>query len=182
MTTPSSFSGIYDLDTAHSSVGFTVRHAMVTKVRGEFTDFTATLTTNQENPADSKVEATVVTGSVDTRNEDRDAHIKGEDFFDVEKFPEMTFASTSFDVDASGNGTVTGDLTIKGTTKPVTLDVETFGVEEDPFGNTRLGFEASTTINRKDFGIDFEAPLNSGGALVGEKINIEIEGSGIKRA
>lgn len=182
MTTPSNFRGIYDLDTAHSSVGFTVRHAMVTKVRGEFTEFTATITADQENPADSKVEATVVTGSVDTRNEDRDAHIKGENFFDVEKFPQMTFASTAFDVDASGNGTVTGDLTIKGTTKPVTLDVETFGVEEDPFGNTRLGFEASTTINRKDFGIDFEAPLNSGGALVGEKIAIEIEGSGIKRA
>ena len=182
MTTTSNFSGIYDLDAAHSSVGFTVRHAMVTKVRGEFTDFTATLTANQENPGESNVEATVVTGSVDTRNDDRDAHIKGEDFFDVEKYPQMTFASTAFDVDASGNGTVTGDLTIKGTTKPVTLDVETFGVEEDPFGNTRLGFEAKTSINRKDFGIDFEAPLNSGGALVGEKIAIEIEGSGIKRA
>ena len=180
--TTQNFSGTYDLDTAHSSVGFTVRHAMVTKVRGEFTDFTATLTANQENPAESTVEATVETASVDTRNADRDAHIKNEDFFDVEKFPQMTFNSTSFDVDASGNGTVTGDLTIKGTTKPVTFDVETFGVEEDPFGNTRLGFEARTEINRKDFGIDFEAPLNSGGALVGEQITIEIDGSGIKRA
>ena len=182
MTTASNFSGTYDLDTAHSSIGFTVRHAMVTKVRGEFTDFTASLTANQDNPGESKAEATIQTASVDTRNADRDGHIKGEDFFDVEKFPQMTFSSTAFDVDASGNGTVTGDLTIKGTTKPVTLDVETFGVEEDPFGNTRLGFEARTTINRKDFGIDFEAPLNSGGALVGEKINIEIEGSAIKRA
>lgn len=174
--------GTYTLDPAHSSIGFTVRHAMVTKVRGEFTDFTATLTADQDNPAESKVEATVETASVDTRNADRDAHIKNEDFFDVEKFPQMTFNSTSFDVDANGNGTVTGDLTIKETTKPVTLDVETFGIEEDPFGNTRLGFEARTTINRKEFGIDFEAPLNSGGALVGEKITIEIDGSGIKRA
>ena len=182
MTTASNFSGTYDLDTAHSSVGFTVRHAMVTKVRGEFTDFTASLTANQDNPAESKAEATIQTASVDTRNADRDGHIKGEDFFDVEKFPQMTFNSTSFDVDANGNGTVTGDLTIKETTKPVTLDVETFGIEEDPFGNTRLGFEARTTINRKEFGIDFEAPLNSGGALVGEKITIEIDGSGIKRA
>lgn len=182
MTTPNSFSGVYDLDTAHSSVGFTVRHAMVTKVHGEFTDFTAALTANQENPSESKVEATVETASVDTRNADRDAHIKNEDFFDVENYPQMKFVSTAFDVDASGNGTVTGDLTIKETTKPVTLDVETFGVEEDPFGNTRLGFEARTTINRKDFGIDFDAPLNSGGALVGEKITIEIDGSGIKRA
>lgn len=180
--TTQNFSGVYDLDTAHSSVAFTVRHAMVTKVRGEFTDFTATLTADQDNPAESKVEATVETASVDTRNADRDEHIKTEDFFDVEKFPQMTFTSTSFDVDASGNGTVTGDLTIKETTKPVTLDVETFGIEEDPFGNTRLGFEARTTINRKEFGIDFEAPLNSGGALVGEKITIEIDGSGIKRA
>ena len=180
--TTQNYTGVYDLDTAHSSVAFTVRHAMVTKVRGEFTDFTATLTADQDNPAESKVEATVETASVDTRNADRDAHIKNEDFFDVEKFPQMTFNSTSFDVDANGNGTVTGDLTIKETTKPVTLDVETFGIEEDPFGNTRLGFEARTTINRKEFGIDFEAPLNSGGALVGEKITIEIDGSGIKRA
>ena len=180
--TTQNFSGVYDLDTAHSSVAFTVRHAMVTKVRGEFTDFTATLTANQDNPAESNVEATVETASVDTRNADRDTHIKNEDFFDVEKFPQMTFKSTSFDVDANGNGTVTGDLTIKETTKPVTLDVETFGIEEDPFGNTLLGFEARTTINRKEFGIDFEAPLNSGGALVGEKITIEIDGSGIKRA
>ena len=174
--------GTYDLDTTHSTVGFTVRHAMVTKVRGNFNDFEATLTVNQENPTESKVEATVETGSVDTRNADRDAHLRTPDFFDTDNHPQMTFASTAFDVDASGNGTVTGDLTIKGTTKPVTFDVETFGVEEDPFGNTRLGFEARTEINRKDFGIDFEAPLNSGGALVGEKIAIEIDGSGIKRA
>ena len=174
--------GTYDLDTTHSTIGFTVRHAMVTKVRGSFNDFQATLTVNQENPADSKVEATVETGSVDTRNADRDAHLRNEDFFDTDKYPQMTFTSTSFDVDASGNGTVTGDLTIKGTTKPVTLDVETFGTEVDPYGNTRVGFEARTTINRKDFGIDFEALLNSGGALVGEKIAIEIDGSGIKSA
>lgn len=107
--------------------------------------------------------------------------MRSDDFFAVEQFPEMTFTSTSFDVDASGNGSVTGDLTIKGTTRPVTFEVETFGVEEDPFGNTRIGFEAKTTINRTDFGIDFQAPLNSGGMLVGEKVGIEIEGSGIKQ-
>ena len=174
--------GTYDLDATHSTVGFTVRHAMVTKVRGNFNDFQATLTVNQENPAESKVEATAETASVDTRNADRDAHVRNEDFFDTDNYPQMTFVSTAFDVDASGNGTVTGDLTIKGTTKSVTLDVETFGTEVDPYGNTRVGFEARTTINRKDFGIDFEAPLNSGGALVGEKIAIDIDGSGIKRA
>lgn len=121
-----------------------------------------------------------LTESIDTRNEDRDAHVRGEDFFAVEQYPEMTFTATSFDVDAAGNGSVTGDLTIKATTKPVTFDVETFGVEEDPFGNTRIGFEASASINRSEFGIDFQAPLNSGGMLVSEKVGIEIEGSAIK--
>ncbi|MBA1835533.1 polyisoprenoid-binding protein [Corynebacterium sp. zg-915] len=121
------------------------------------------------------------TASVDTNNEDRDAHVRGEDFFAVEQYPEMTFASTSFDIDEAGNRTVTGDLTIQSTTKPVTFEVETFGVEEDPFGNTRIGFEARTTINRLDFGINFQAPLNSGGMLVSEKVAIEIEGSAIKQ-
>lgn len=172
--------GTYNLDPAHSSIGFTVRHAMVTKVRGEFTDFEASLTI-AENPSESTASATVRTASLDTRNEERDAHVRGEDFFAVEQYPEMTFTATNFDIDAAGNGTVTGDLTIKATTKPVTFDVETFGVEEDPFGNTRIGFEANTTINRTEYGIDFQAPLNSGGKLVGEKVGIEIEGSAIKQ-
>ena len=124
--------GTYNLDPAHSSIGFTVRHAMVTKVRGEFTDFEASLTI-AENPSESTASATVRTASLDTRNEERDAHVRGEDFFAVEQYPEMTFTATSFDIDAAGNGTVTGDLTIKATTKPVTFGVETFGVEEDPF-------------------------------------------------
>lgn len=173
--------GTYAIDPAHTSVGFTVRHAMVTKVRGNFSDFDATLTI-AEDPKASTAEGTVRTASIDTRNADRDAHVRGEDFFNVERFPEMTFRSTSFDIDEAGNGSVTGDLTIKETTKPVTFEVETFGVEEDPFGNTRIGFEARTSVNRQDFGIDFQAPLNSGGMLVGDKITIEIEGSGIKQA
>lgn len=172
--------GTYNIDSAHSSVGFTVRHAMVTKVRGEFSDFDASVTI-AENPAESTATGTVRTASLDTGNEERDGHVRSDDFFAVEQFPEMTFTSTSFDVDASGNGSVTGDLTIKGTTRPVTFEVETFGVEEDPFGNTRIGFEAKTSINRTDFGIDFQAPLNSGGMLVSEKVGIEIEGSAIKQ-
>lgn len=172
--------GTYNLDPAHTTIGFTVRHAMVTKVRGEFTDFDATLTI-AENPAESTATGTVRTASVDTNNADRDEHVRGDDFFAVDKHPEMTFTATEFNIDESGNGSVTGDLTIKGTTKPITFDVETFGVEEDPFGNTRIGFEARTTINRTDFGIDFQAPLNSGGMLVSEKVGIEIEGSGIKQ-
>ncbi|CAM4190169.1 MULTISPECIES: YceI family protein [Corynebacterium] len=176
----SQLTGTYKLDPAHSSIGFTVRHAMVTKVRGEFTDHDAIITLTDDLAA-STAQGTVRTASVDTRNEDRDAHVRGEDFFDVEKHPEMTFASTAFNVDEACNGTVTGDLTIKGTTKPVTFEVETFGVEEDPFGNTRIGFEASTSINRTDFGIDFQAPLNSGGMLVSEKVTIKNEGSAIKQ-
>ena len=176
----SNLAGTYNLDPAHSLVGFTVRHAMVTKVRGEFTDYEATLTI-AENPSESTATGTVRTASVDTNNADRDEHVRGEDFFSVEQHPEMTFKATSFDVDANGNGTVTGDLTIRGNTKPVTFDVETFGVEEDPFGNTRIGFEARTSINRSEFGVDFQAPLNSGGMLVSEKVGIEIEGSAIKQ-
>ncbi|MCQ4621899.1 YceI family protein [Corynebacterium sp. CCUG 70398] len=176
----STLTGTYNLDPAHSSIGFTVRHAMVTKVRGEFTDYEASITV-AEDPSASTASGTVRTESIDTRNEDRDAHVRGEDFFAVEQYPEMTFNATSFDVDANGNGTVTGDLTIKGTTKPVTFEVETFGVEEDPFGNIRMGFEARTTINRSEFGIDFQAPLNSGGMMLSEKVGIEIEGSAIKQ-
>lgn len=171
--------GTFTLDPAHTIIGFVARHAMVTKVRGNFADFDSTIVVDGEN---SHATATIKTASIDTGNADRDGHVKGEDFFDVEKFPKMTFTSTSFDVDENGNGTVTGDLTIKGTTKPVTLDVETEGVAEDPFGNTRLGFEATTKINRLDFGIDFNAPLKTGGMLVSEEIKIEIEGSAIKQA
>ena len=176
----STLTGTYNLDPAHSSVGFTVRHAMVTKVRGEFTDYEASITV-AEDPSASTASGTVRTESIDTRNEDRDAHVRGEDFFAVEQYPEMTFNATSFDVDANGNGTVTGDLTVKATTKPVTFEVETFGVEEDPFGSIRMGFEARTTINRSEFGIDFQAPLNSGGMMLSEKVGIEIEGSAIKQ-
>lgn len=176
----SNLTGTYTLDPTHSSIGFSVRHAMVTKVRGEFTDYEASLTV-AEDPSASTATGTVRTASLSTHNEERDAHVRGEDFFAVEQYPEMTFAATSFDVDATGNGTVTGDLTIKAITKPVTFEVETFGVEEDPFGNTRMGFEARTKINRSEFGIDFQAPLNSGGMLVSEQVAIEIEGSAIKQ-
>ena len=167
--------GTFTLDPTHTTIGFIVRHAMVTKVRGQFNDFESTIN------GDS-VSATIKSASIDTNNAERDAHVKGEDFFNVEQFPEMTFKSTSFDVDDNGNGTVTGDLTIKGITKPVTLDVETEGTAEDPFGNLRLGFEAKTKINRTDFGIDFNAPLNTGGVMLSDEIKIEIDGSAIKQA
>ena len=175
------FHGTWVLDAAHTEIGFVARHAMVTKVRGKFEDFEASAVVDTGNPQNSAVKATIKTASVNTGNADRDGHVRGDDFFSVEQFPEMTFGSTSFDVHGN-SGTVTGDLTLKGITRPVTLDVEVFGVEEDPFGNTRIGFEATTKINRKDFGVDFQAPLGSGGVLVSEQITIEIDGSGIKQA
>ena len=174
------FAGTYAIDPAHSTIGFVARHAMVTKTRGKFDEFEGTITV-AENIADSKAEATIKAASINTGNEDRDAHVKGDDFFSAEQYPELTFSATSFDVDETGNGTVTGDLTIKGTTKPVTLNVEAEGLAEDPFGNTRFGFEAATKINRTDFGIDFNAPLKTGGVLVSEEIKIELEISAIKQ-
>ncbi|WP_408932297.1 YceI family protein [Corynebacterium sp. YSMAA1_1_D6] len=172
--------GTYALDPAHTTVGFVARHAMVTKVRGNFAEFEGTLTV-AENINESAANATVKTASIDTNNAERDAHVKNEDFFDVEKFPEVTFTATKFDVNEEGEGTVTGDLTIKGTTKSVDFTVDEAGVAEDPFGNTRLGFEAKTSINRTDFGIDFNAPLKTGGVLVSEEIKIELEVSAIKQ-
>lgn len=176
----SNYTGTWILDNAHTEVGFVARHAMVTKVRGNFEEFEASAVVDQDNQAASVVKAVIKTASVNTGNADRDGHVRGDDFFAVEQFPEMTFESTSFDI-SDNTGTVTGDLTLKGVTKPVTLDVEIFGVEEDPFGNIRVGFEASTKINRKDFGVDFQAPLGSGGVLVSEQITIQIDGSGIKQ-
>ncbi|MFS0395719.1 YceI family protein [Corynebacterium striatum] len=172
--------GTYVLDPAHTTIGFVARHAMVTKTRGKFEDFEGTITV-AENIADSKADVTIKSASINTGNDDRDGHVKGDDFFTVEKYPELTFTATSFNVDEAGNGTVTGDLTIKGVTKPVTLDVETEGLAEDPFGNTRFGFEATTKINRLDYGIDFNAPLKTGGVLVSEEIKIELEVSAIKQ-
>ena len=172
--------GTYTIDKEHTVIGFVTKHAMVTKVRGNFGEFEGTINV-AENIADSTAEATIKAASISTGNEDRDGHVKNADFFNVEEYPELSFTTTNVNVDEDGNGTVTGDLTIKGTTKSVDLDVEDVATAEDPFGNTRLGFEATTKINRKDFGIDFNAPLKTGGVLVSEDIKIELEVSAIKQ-
>ena len=135
--------GTYALDPAHTVIGFVAKHAMVTKVRGNFADFEGTITV-AENIAESAAKATIRTASITTGNDDRDAHVKNEDFFAVEQYPEITFKATNLNVDENGNGTVTGDLTIKDTTKSVDLDVEDVATAEDQFGNTRLSFEATT--------------------------------------
>jgi polyisoprenoid-binding protein YceI len=159
--------GTWTIDPSHSEVGFTVRHLM-TKVRGQFESFTGTLTTGTDL-ADTKAEATIDLNSINTREPQRDGHLRSKDFFDVENSGPMTFRSTSFD-----GATATGELTIKGVTRTVELDVEFLGLEVDPYGNTKIGFEASTEINRKDFGVDFNIPLDGGKLLIGDKVSITL--------
>ncbi len=173
--------GDYTLDTAHSRLGFVARHAMVTKVRGQFGAFTGTATIDTETPANSKVDLSIDVTSVDTGNGDRDGHLKSGDFFDTETYPAITFVST--DVKRSGDDwAITGDLTIKDATLSVTIDFEQTGSAVDPFGNTRVGFEGETTVNRKDFGLTWNAALETGGVLVSEKVKLEFDISAIKSA
>jgi polyisoprenoid-binding protein YceI len=173
-------SGTYTLDPTHTRIGFVARHAMVTKVRGAFNEFEGTAVIDAENVAGSKAEVILKTASVDTRNQQRDGHLLSNDFLDVETFPEITFSST--EVAALGDDVirVTGDLTIKGTTKPVTIDFTYEGAAVDPFGNERVGFEGSVVINRKDWGVSWNAALEAGGVLVSEKVTLEFEVSAIK--
>ncbi|MCE1179793.1 MAG: YceI family protein [Micrococcales bacterium] len=161
--------GTWTIDQTHSSLGFTAKHMMVSKVRGTFDDFAGTVTV-AEPLADSTVDVTIQMASVNTNQADRDAHLRGEDFFDVEQFPTMTFRGTSFDGE-----TLRGDLTIKGVTRPVELDVDFGGVGTDPYGNTKAGFEAETEINRKDFGLTWNVAMETGGVLVSEKIKIILD-------
>ena len=159
--------GTWSIDPSHSEVGFTVRHLM-SKVRGQFTTFEGTLTTGS-TLSETTAEATIDLNSINTRDEQRDGHLRSADFFDVEQSGQMTFKSTSFDGEKA-----TGDLTIKGVTKPVELDVEFLGVDKDPWGGTRVGLEATGEISRKDFGVDFNIPLDGGKVLIGDKVNITL--------
>lgn len=180
MTTLHDISGSYTLDPAHTQIGFVARHAMVTKVRGRFGAFDGTAST-AANLEGASIRLVIDATSIDTRNADRDAHVRGADFFDVENYPQITFDST--DISAEGDTlVVTGDLTIKGTTKPVTIDFEFLGAAEDPFGNERVGLEGSVVVNRKDWGIDFDVPLKTGGLLVSEKVTLELEISAVKNS
>jgi polyisoprenoid-binding protein YceI len=180
VTTPTSLTGTYAIDPTHSRIGFVARHAMVTKVRGSFNEFEGSGSFNAENPAGSHLQLTIQAASIDTRNADRDGHLKSNDFFDMETYPEITFASTAVEQSDDSNYRVTGDLTIKGVTKPVTVDFEYTGTAVDPYGNTRVGFEGTTTVNRKDWGMNWNAALDAGGVLVSEKVTLEFEVSAIR--
>jgi polyisoprenoid-binding protein YceI len=178
----SSLTGTYTLDSVHSRLGFVARHAMVTKVRGAFNEFDATAEIDADDLSRSSVRVTIKTDSIDTRNEQRDGHLRSNDFLDIENHPEITFVSTEVLPVGSDLVRVTGDLTIKGTTRPVTIDFAYEGSAVDPFGNLRLGFEGAVTINRKEWGVNWNAALEAGGVLVSEKITLEFEISAIKSA
>lgn len=172
------FDGTYFLDPTHSRVGFWVRHAMVTKMRGEFTDYESYIVLGDP----CKIDAIIQTRSISTSNTDRDYHLLNEDFFETEQYPTITFFSTKVEWVHNYRASVTGDLTIKGETHPVTLDVHVIGVADDPMGHTRMGFEGYLKINRTDFNMSFNTPMESGGLILGEEVTIEIEGSAILQA
>ena len=170
----------YAIDKAHSEATFQVRH-LLTKVRGHFSDFEGTIEYNEADPERSVVNITIQAASVDTRERDRDNHLRSADFFDVEKFPTLTFRNTA--ITRKGERfDVAGDLTIRGVTRPVTFDVTSLGKARDPWGNERIAFEAEATINRKDFGLNWNAALETGGFLVGDEVKISLSAQAIPAA
>lgn len=180
-TASSDITGDYTIDPSHTRLGFVARHAMVTKVRGHFKEFSGTAHVDSTTPGNSSVNITIAAASVDTGSADRDGHLTSGDFFGTDMTPEITFTSTDVKRDGS-DWAITGDLTIKATTKSVTIDFDEVGTAKDPFGNVRLGFEGGTTINRTDWGLSFNAVLETGGVLVSEKIKLEFDISAIKNA
>jgi polyisoprenoid-binding protein YceI len=179
---PGYVAGTWAIDPVHSEVSFTVRHMMVSKVRGRFDTFEGTIVT-AANPLDSTVTASVDLSSINTGQEQRDAHIRSADFFEVEKHTHMTFVSTGIRADG-GDFKLDGDLTLKGVTKPVTFNLEVNGFGPDAYGGTRAGFSATTEINRSDFGVDFNGPVPGvpGGVVVSEKVTITLEVEGVLQA
>lgn len=172
--------GDYQLDPAHTQLAFVARYAMVTKVRGLFTDFEGTVHIDAENPKNSTAELRIKSASIDTRQDQRDAHLRSEDFFDVENHPGIVFTTTRVEHVDDDRYRVTGDLTIKGVSRPVSVEVEYTGSAKDPFGNLRAGFEGRGEINRKDWGLNWNAALETGGFLVGDKLKLELDISAIK--
>ena len=173
--------GTFALDRSHTQVGFVARHLMVSKVRGRFTDFEGTIVV-ADDPSASSVEVTIQAASVNTNDENRDNHVRNNDFLSVEEFPTLSFRSTKVELKPRGDWKVYGDLTVRGVTRPVVLDVEFEGVIQDPWGNQRLGFTASGEIDRNDFGVSFNAALETGGFVVSPKVKLEIEAEAVRQA
>jgi polyisoprenoid-binding protein YceI len=172
----------WNIDPSHSAIAFSVRHMVVSKTRGRFTKWSGQLRFDAENPTASSVEVSIDPASLDTADAQRDAHLRSADFFDVEKYPSASFRSTKVEVSAEDRYRVTGDLTIHGVTKPVVLDVTYEGSGKDPWGGERAGFLASTSIVRKDFGLEWNKALDTGGVLVGEKVELTLEIEAVKQA
>jgi polyisoprenoid-binding protein YceI len=172
----------WNIDTSHSGVHFSVRHMVIAKIRGAFDRWQGTIELNQENPAASKVSARIEAASINTREDKRDGHLRSADFFDVEKYPHLTFESTKVEKVAGDRYRVTGDLTIHGVSKEVTLDAESLGAGKDPWGNERVAFQVQTSINRKDFGLNWNQALEAGGVLVGETVEISFDVQAVKAA
>jgi polyisoprenoid-binding protein YceI len=165
----------WNIDTSHSEILFRVRHMMISHVRGQFSTFSGTIAIDEANPSASAVTVNIDVASINTRDEKRDEHLKSPDFFDAATYPHITFTSTAIEVTGANTGKIHGDLTIKGVTKPVVLDATFVGKAKSPWGTTSAGFNASTTINRTDFGLTWNVALETGGILVGEEITIDIE-------
>ncbi len=185
MTTPTmtrlrDLTGDYQVDPAHSRIGFAARHAMVTKVRGEFREFQGRGHIGGEDLSESNVQLTIKAASIDTHNEDRDAHLRSDDFLAMDEYPEITFSSTAVELLDEDVVRVTGDLTIRGVTRTAAIDFTYTGAATDPFGNLRVGFEGATTVNRKDWGVNWNTALEGGGFLVSDKVTLEFDISAIK--
>ncbi|MEH0575422.1 MULTISPECIES: YceI family protein [Streptomyces] len=174
--------GDYTIDPAHSTLGFVARHAMVTNVKGKFIDFTGSLHLDGSDPSKSTATIDVKMDSIDTGSADRDGHLKSADFFKTDEFPTMTFRSTSAEAVGGDDYRITGDLSILGVTKPLTIDLEFNGAAKDPFGNERVGFEGKAEILRSEWGLTWNAALETGGVLVSDKIKLNFDISAIKNA
>ncbi len=172
----------WNIDTSHSGIHFSVRHMVIAKVRGAFDRFEGTFQLDDANPAASKVSVRIDASSINTREEKRDAHLRSADFFDVEKYPELTFESTKVEKVDDVSYRLTGALTIHGVTKEVVLEAESLGTGKDPWGNDRIAFQAQTSVNRKDFGLNWNQALEAGGVLVGDKIEISLDVQAVKAA
>jgi polyisoprenoid-binding protein YceI len=172
----------WKFDTVHSNVSFSVRHLMISRVHGVFKTWSGNLETDDAHPENTKLTATIEAASIDTKEPPRDEHLRSADFFDAANHPTLTFNSTSVQKVDGEHFKVIGNLTIRGVTKPVTLDVEHFGRQKDPWGGERAGFSAKTAIDRKDFGLTFNMPLDGGGVVVGDKVEITLDVQAVKEA
>jgi polyisoprenoid-binding protein YceI len=187
MTAPSTvtadtLSGDYDIDAAHSRIGFAAKHAMVTTVRGQFATFTADVHLDEDDVSKSTARIEIDAASISTGNADRDNHVRNSDFLEVETYPKITFVSTGAERKGDDEFVLHGDLTIKDVTKAVSIDFEQTGAAQDPWGNFRVGFEGKAKIDRTDWGVSFNAPLGSGGLVISEKVTLEFDVAAVRRA